>query len=346
MTAALRNELYKNVIVDLDNFWTELFLGKDWSNQTWNIWKSYEAYERNEIKIQEEAETWTQRETINNKQKVTQEETPKTFRKPRSQTKKDDKESAILAGNKSLEGSQNIMNTNNNDIQNKTNSEEAKSGGIQKIIYKNKILTGDMTVDEMWDWLNFFRENFLNQLTDKFHRPSEKFPKIIKEEEGSQFRCSYFRSSDKCPMRGTDNDYQADFLTKRNGSSNAQSKMWHTDKIQSNYDIKQAAISRFKEKILDNFSTNFVVFKALASELRTILFGELGDEYSAPEDYEAEYEKIIKAFSNTIEDLRGKINQLLHNYYTITVPLNESLANILNYLDGTIENKLLARGTS
>ncbi|CAD6501100.1 BgTH12-01354, partial [Blumeria graminis f. sp. triticale] len=123
-------------------------------------------------------------------------------------------------------------------------------------------------------------------------------------------------------------------------------QMWHTDNIQSNYDIKQAAISRFKEKILDNFSTNFVVFKALASELRTILFGELGDEYSAPEDYEAEYEKIIKAFSNTIEDLRGKINQLLHNYYTITVPLNESVANILNYLDGTIENKLLARGTS
>ncbi|VDB89942.1 Bgt-51393 [Blumeria graminis f. sp. tritici] len=309
MTAALRNELYKNVIVDLDNFWTEFFLGKDWSNQTWNIWKSYEAYELNEIKIQQEdmimrqkmdalkiqkeAETGTQRETKNNKQK----------------TKKEEGESAILAENESFEGSQNIGKTNTNDIQNQVNPTEAESGGIQKIIYKNKILTGDMTEGEMWEWLDFFREKFLNQLTVQFHRPSEKFPTIKKEAEGSQLRCQYFRSSGKCPMKGTNNDYQVDLLTKRIGVSNAHGKMWHTDNIGINYQAKQVAIFSFNERILDNFSTNFEVFKALASELRSILFGELGNEYSTPKDYEAEYEKIIGAFNNTIGDVRGKIHQ-------------------------------------
>ncbi|CAD6501105.1 BgTH12-01359 [Blumeria graminis f. sp. triticale] len=321
MTAALRNELYKNVIVDLDNFWTELFLGKDWSDQTWNIWKSYKAYEQNEIKIQEKVTRSYKNKLAGNLETVMEEETPKTFRKTRSQTKKDDEESAILAENESLESSQNILNTNNNDIQNKTNMIEAVSVKTPEIVSTNKILTGDMTEDEMWDWLNFYRENFLNQLTDKFHRPSEKFTTIIKEEEGSKLRCSYFRSSDKCPMGGTDNDYQADFLTKRIGSSNAHSKAWSTENIKSNYDAKELAILGFRRRILDNFSTKFLDFKALAYELRTILFGEPGDEYSTPEDYEAEYEKIIKAFSNTIEDLRGKINQLLHNYYTITTQL-------------------------
>ncbi|VDB83486.1 Bgt-50414 [Blumeria graminis f. sp. tritici] len=123
-------------------------------------------------------------------------------------------------------------------------------------------------------------------------------------------------------------------------------QLWHTDDIKSNYRTKKYSIWDFQPRILDNFSTSFIGLKDLAYELREILFGESGKEYGTPDKHEPEYEKIIKAFSNTIEDLRGKINQLLHNYYTITVPLNESLANIFNYLDGTIENKLLARGTS
>ncbi|VDB89948.1 Bgt-51395 [Blumeria graminis f. sp. tritici] len=86
-------------------------------------------------------------------------------------------------------------------------------------------------------------------------------------------------------------------------------QMWHTDNIGINYQAKQVAIFSFNERILDNFSTNFEVFKALASELRSILFGELGNEYRTPKDNEAEYEKIIGAFNNTIGDVRGKIHQ-------------------------------------
>ncbi|CAD6503856.1 BgTH12-05600 [Blumeria graminis f. sp. triticale] len=308
MTAALRNELYKNVIVDLDNFWTELFLGKDWSNQTWNIWQSYEAYELKEIKIrqedeimrrkmdalkiQKEAETESQRETMNDKQR----------------TKKEDEESANLAENESLESFQNIGNTNNNDSQNQINPTVAEPVVIQKIVYTNKILTEDMTEDEMWDWLGFFRKNFLNQLTDQFNTSSEKFPSIIKEAEGSQLRCNYFRSSDECRMRGTDHGYQVDFLTKRIRSSNAHRHMWHSDDIGSNYRAKKFSIWDFQLRILDNFSANFLGLKALASELREILFGENGKEYGTPDEHEPEYEKIIKAFNNTIEDLRGKIH--------------------------------------
>ncbi|CAD6501099.1 BgTH12-01353, partial [Blumeria graminis f. sp. triticale] len=200
MTAALRNELYKNVIVDLDNFWTELFLGKDWSNQTY------------------------------------------------------------------------------------------------------------MTEDEMWDWLNFFRENFLNQLTDKFHRPSEKFPTIIKEEEGSKLRCSYFRSSDKCPMRGTNNDYQADFLTKRIGSSNAHSKVhqWSDVRVlgeftkkkssgQRNekfYQLSRLALQVFYTQPLRHFVHGFTAFK---SNFELWVFNRSGAYSSGLFNIEDDKEKLVRA---------------------------------------------------
>ncbi|CAD6503685.1 BgTH12-03344 [Blumeria graminis f. sp. triticale] len=357
MTAALRNELYKNVIVDLDNFWTELFLGKDWSNQTWNIWKSYEAYELKEkkiqqeykimrqkteaLQIQEEAETGAQRVTTNNKQKVfkdqkeiiegispntrkitrhhknkvagnletvMEEETPKNFRKTRSQTKKENEESAISAENESLEGSQNIGKTNTNDYPNQVNSKEAEFELIQKIVYKNKILTGDMTEDEMWEWLDFFREKFLNQLTDKFHRPSEKFPTIIKEAEGSQLRCQYFRSSKECRMSGTNNDYQVDFLTKKIGSSNAHINFhqWSDVRVlgeftkkkspgQRNekfYQLSRIALQVFYTQPLRHFVHGFTAFE---SNFELWVINRSGAYSSGLFNIEVDKEKFVRA---------------------------------------------------
>ncbi|CAD6503693.1 BgTH12-03352 [Blumeria graminis f. sp. triticale] len=357
MTAALRNELYKNVIVDLDNFWTELFLGKDWSNQTWNIWKSYEAYELKEkkiqqeykimrqkteaLQIQEEAETGAQRVTTNNKQKVfkdqkeiiegislntrkitrrhknkvagnletvMEEETPKNFRKTRSQTKKENEESAISAENESLEGSQSIGKTNTNDFPNQVNSKEAEFELIQKIVYKNKILTGDMTEDEMWEWLDFFREKFLNQLTDKFHRPSEKFPTIIKEAEGSQLRCQYYRSSKECRMSGTNNDYQVDFLTKRIGSSNAHINFhqWSDVRVlgeftkkkspgQRNekfYQLSRIALQVFYTQPLRHFVHGFTAFE---SNFELWVFNRSGAYSSGLFNIEDDKEKFVRA---------------------------------------------------
>ncbi|CAD6503727.1 BgTH12-03385 [Blumeria graminis f. sp. triticale] len=357
MTAALRNELYKNVIVDLDNFWTEFFLGKDWSKQTWNIWKSYEAYELNEIKIQQEdtimrqkmdalkiqkeAETGIQRETTNNKQKVIQaqkerierispntrkitrshknkmagnletvieEDTPKNFRKTRSQTKKEEGELAILVENESFEGSQNIGKTNTNDFQNQVNPKEAEFVLIQKISYKNKILTGDMTEDEMWEWLEFFREKFLNQLTDQFHRPSEKYPTIKKEAEGSQLRCQYFRSSGKCPMKGTNNDYQVDLLTKRIGVSNAHGKVhkWSDvrvlgefTKIKSSsqrnekfYQLSRLALQVFYTQPLRHFVHGFTAFQ---SNFELWVFNRSGAYSSGLFNIEDDKEKLVRA---------------------------------------------------
>ncbi|CCU81596.1 serine/threonine protein kinase domain protein [Blumeria hordei DH14] len=74
---------------------------------------------------------------------------------------------------------------------------------------------------------------------------------------------------------------------------------WFTGTIKNNYVAKQLAVLAFEEDILHKFSTKFLSLKPLATELRTILFGE----------HEPEYEKIIKAFNNTIEEVRGKINQ-------------------------------------
>ncbi|CAD6503675.1 BgTH12-03334 [Blumeria graminis f. sp. triticale] len=357
MTAALRNELYKNVIVDLDNFWTELFLGKDWSNQTWNIWKSYEAYELKEkkiqqeykimrqkteaLQIQEEAESGTQRVPTDDKQKVfkdqkeiiegispntrkitrrhknkvagnletvMEEETPKNFRKTRSQTIKENEESAILAENESLEGSQNIGKSNTNDFQNQVNPTEAETGGMHKIVYKNKILIGDMTEDEMWEWLDFFRENFLNQLTDKFHRPSEKFPTIMKEAGGFQLRCQYFRSSKECRMRGTNNDYQVDFLTKRIGSSNAHINFhqWSDVRVlgeftkqscadQRNekfYQLSRLALQVFYKQPLRHFVHGFTAFQ---SNFELWVFNRSGAYSSGLFNIEDDKEKFVRA---------------------------------------------------
>ncbi|CAD6503681.1 BgTH12-03340 [Blumeria graminis f. sp. triticale] len=357
MTAALRNELYKNVIVDLDNFWTELFLGKDWSNQTWNIWKSYEAYELKEkkiqqeykilrqkteaLQIQEEAEAGTQRVTTDDKQKVfkdqkviieeispntrkitrrhknkvagnletvMEEETPKNFRKTRSQTKKENEESAILAENESLEGLQNIGITNTNNFQNQANPTEAETGGIHKIVFKNKILIGDMTEDEMWEWLNFFRENFLNQLTDKLHRPSEMFPTIMKEAVGSQLRCQYFRSSKECRMRGTNNDYQVDFLTKRIESSNAHinfhqwsdvrvlgefTKQSCADQRNENfYQLSRLALQVFYKQPLRHFVHGFTAFQ---SNFELWVFNRSGAYSSGLFNIEDDKEKFVRA---------------------------------------------------
>ncbi|CAD6503738.1 BgTH12-05483 [Blumeria graminis f. sp. triticale] len=85
-------------------------------------------------------------------------------------------------------------------------------------------------------------------------------------------------------------------------------QMWHTDNIGSNYWAKKYSMWDFQLRILDKLSTNFLGLKALASELREIIFGENGKECGTPDEHEPEYDKIIKAFNNTIEDLRGMIH--------------------------------------
>ncbi|SZF00766.1 unnamed protein product [Blumeria hordei] len=357
ITAALENELHDNVIVNLDNFWTKLFLDKIWSKQTLNIWESYLAYELKEAKFQiedtmekkeaharslkQDAEKKKQAEITNDKPReiqakklvkvarlaktgkksrsyknkiagkletVKEEEVSKTFRKTRSQTKKEEDEKAILAENESLVSSQDTCNINSNDPQDKTNLTEAENVEMRKIVYPNKILTKDMTEDEMRDWLDFFRENFLNQLTDHFSKPSKKFPSIIKEELGSELRCDYFRSSKQCPMRGTANNYQADLITKRIEFSNdhTHEHQWSDvralgefSKISSTYKRKEKflqlsrlALEVFYTQPLRHFVHGFCVFQ---SSFELWVFNRSGAFSSGVFDLEKHKEKLVRA---------------------------------------------------
>lgn len=52
------------------------------------------------------------------------------------------------------------------DIQKQDPLVEVEHEEISKVFYVSKILTEDMTEIEMWNQLDFFREKFLNQLTD------------------------------------------------------------------------------------------------------------------------------------------------------------------------------------
>ncbi|SZF02823.1 unnamed protein product [Blumeria hordei] len=357
ITAALENELHDNVIVNLDNFWTKLFLDKIWSKQTLNIWESYLAYELKEAKFQiedtmekkeaharslkQDAEKKKQAEITNDKPReiqakklgivarlaktgkksrsyknkiagnpetVKEEEVSKTFRKTRSQTKKEEDEKAILAENESLVSSQDTCNISSNDPQDKTNLTEAENVEMPKVVYPNKILTKDMTEDEMWDWLDFFRENFLNQLTDHFSKPSKKFPSIIKEELGSELRCDYFRSSKQCPMRGTDNNYQADLITKRIEFSNDHthehqwsdvralgefSKISSTNIRKAKFlQLSRLALEVFYTQPLRHFVHGFCVFQ---SSFELWVFNRSGAFSSGVFDLEKHKEKLVRA---------------------------------------------------
>ncbi|CCU76931.1 serine/threonine-protein kinase Sgk2 [Blumeria hordei DH14] len=357
ITAALENELHDNVIVNLDNFWTKLFLDKIWSKQTLNIWESYLAYELKEAKfqiedtikekkayalfLQQEAENQKQVENTKDKPRETQvsklgkvatlaetgknarsyknqiarnpktvmeEEEPKTYRKTRSQTKKEEDEKAISAENEALASSQDTFNINSNDSQDKPNLTEYENVRMPKIVYANKILTKDMTEDEMWDWLDFFRENFLNQLTDHFSNPSEKFPSIIKEELGSELRCHYFRSSDECPMTGTDNNCQADLITKRMEFSNVhtQKHQWSDVRALGEFSknssknkrkarflqLSRLALEVFYTQPLRHFVHGFCVFE---SSFELWVFNRSGAFSSGLFDLEKDKEKLVRA---------------------------------------------------
>ncbi|VCU40285.1 Bgt-50340 [Blumeria graminis f. sp. tritici] len=80
---------------------------------------------------------------------------------------------------------------------------------------------------------------------------------------------------------------------------------WCEGKIKSCYSVKQTDILN-PAMILDKFTPSFVGLKELAKSLRTILFKD-GTFLDTPEDRGLMYRRMIMAFDETIEDIRGKI---------------------------------------
>ncbi|CAD6499702.1 BgTH12-03810 [Blumeria graminis f. sp. triticale] len=83
---------------------------------------------------------------------------------------------------------------------------------------------------------------------------------------------------------------------------------WSSNSIFTSNGTKVACVTGFRSHILDIFSTSFFDLKDLAIKLRTIMFGESTVEVGTPDDPNPMYEGMIAAFSNTIEQIRGKIN--------------------------------------
>ncbi|SZF01076.1 unnamed protein product [Blumeria hordei] len=77
---------------------------------------------------------------------------------------------------------------------------------------EEKILKGGMTEGEIWDWLNFFEENFLNQLKSRSTR-STKYPIVI-ENKGSILRGRYCRTNRTQRSQENTGTTQIDFLIK------------------------------------------------------------------------------------------------------------------------------------
>ncbi|VCU40318.1 Bgt-50931 [Blumeria graminis f. sp. tritici] len=73
-----------------------------------------------------------------------------------------------------------------------------------------------------------------------------------------------------------------------------------------NYMSKVAEVVN-SDMLLDKFTPSFEGLKELARNLRQILFNDNGQYIETPEDCGPLYQRIIKTFDKTIENIRGKI---------------------------------------
>ncbi|VCU40438.1 Bgt-51723 [Blumeria graminis f. sp. tritici] len=82
---------------------------------------------------------------------------------------------------------------------------------------------------------------------------------------------------------------------------------WCTNEVENNFINKSYGVVHFDKEILKKFTTSFKGLKDLAKMLRIILFNDDGEYIETPQDCGPLYRKIIKAFNETIEDIKGKI---------------------------------------
>ncbi|VCU40326.1 Bgt-50970 [Blumeria graminis f. sp. tritici] len=81
---------------------------------------------------------------------------------------------------------------------------------------------------------------------------------------------------------------------------------WCSKNLAMNYMSKVAEVMN-SDILLDKFTPSFEGLKELARNLRQILFNDNGQYIETPEDCRPLYQRMIKAFDKTIEDIRGTI---------------------------------------
>ncbi|SZF01040.1 unnamed protein product [Blumeria hordei] len=88
---------------------------------------------------------------------------------------------------------------------------------------------------------------------------------------------------------------------------------WSSNDIEKNYFSKMVYVVQF-HMLLDEFTPSFEGLKELAKKLRQILFKDHGRYIETPDDYGPLYKRMIKAFDETIEDIRAERikNKIFH----------------------------------
>ncbi|VCU40235.1 Bgt-50373 [Blumeria graminis f. sp. tritici] len=81
---------------------------------------------------------------------------------------------------------------------------------------------------------------------------------------------------------------------------------WCTNEVENSFSNKRDSVVHFDE-IFIKFTASFKGLKNLSNMLRKILFNDDRKYIKTPQDCGALYRKIIKAFEEIIEDLKGKI---------------------------------------
>lgn len=186
---------------------------------------------------------------------------------------------------------------------------KGKSKKIPKKVCDNKNLIPDITEDEMWDWLYFFRDNFLNQLTDQPSEPSDRISTLIKETKGTQLRSKYCRTKFPREMQGSTNQRQVDFLIESIEVPSAEEHQWKDVRVLGEF-TKLSYSSARKEKflqlsrlVLEVFSTQplrhfvhgFCLFK---EDFQLWVFNRSGAYSSGPLSLTADKENFVRAISS------------------------------------------------
>ncbi|EPQ67258.1 hypothetical protein BGT96224_Ac31433 [Blumeria graminis f. sp. tritici 96224] len=306
---ALQNELDGNVITGLNNFWEIFFLDQDWSDQTLRIWECYQRYEIDEIEERERDDGGNP--LIAQTKYLSRESNPKETLKLTHRQKNP----KMFTGLETLE--EGIpLGTSGGSQRQETNKEvhcpELTEGNKiveMKLTYKNKILIENMTEKEIWDWLIFFQDNFLNQLINPNSNSLRLFPSLVIEDKGSQIRNKYCHTSHNYQIKGTTNNYQVDFLVKSIDVPSNEIHHWCEENIKENFKGKRSDMTYFETDILPKFSNNFDDLKELARKLHKILFGDGQVNFGTPIEYEPVYRDMIGAFDEVIALIRGKIHQ-------------------------------------
>ncbi|CAD6502894.1 BgTH12-02568 [Blumeria graminis f. sp. triticale] len=172
-----------------------------------------------------------------------------------------------------------------------------------------KTQTTYLSKKEIWDWLNFFRDNFLNQLINPISNSPRKFPSLAMKDKGSQIRNKYCHTTTNHQIKGTTNNYQVDFLVKSINVANNEIHQWKDVRVLCEFmiehfnDKKRDKFLQLSRSVLQIFSIQplcqfvheFCLYK---NNFELWLFNRSGAYSSGPLSIKDNKDKLVRAISS------------------------------------------------